>query len=199
MERVSDSISELVYGRFRCQIICNGTVEVYRRTCCCEPWIIDDIRLPELVRDLEDIIRKIPEIPRIPQPPNPPDPPPPIIQKTFFKDGTLDELTLNASHDLEAIRGLEKAELVNYINARPYLICRRYSCSSAKKVAQGEINPDGRFNICWRDFPTISRAFCHDEYAYVVKQKIFGITFTIYNGVAANKWFHQDDDVTLTS
>jgi hypothetical protein len=195
VERTSDSLSKLVYGQFRCQTICNGTVEVYQRTCCCRPWIIDDLRLPELIRDLEDIIRGIPEIPRIP---NLPDPPP-EIRRAFFKDGTLDELAINAPSDLSAIRRLEKVQLAEYINARPYLICRGYSCSSPKKVATGNINPDGRFNICWLDFSTIPRLFCHNEYAYIVKQKIFGITFTVYNGVAANKWYNQNDDVTLTS
>jgi hypothetical protein len=125
--------------------------------------------------------------------------PPPEIESAFFKDGTLDELAINAPSDLAAIRTLEKNQLAEYVNARPYLICRGYSCSSPKKVAAGNINPDGRFNICWLDFSTIKRPFCHDEYAYIVRQKIYGITFTIYNGVVANQWYDQSDDVTLTS
>ncbi|HEV2828805.1 MAG TPA: hypothetical protein VGW76_14500 [Pyrinomonadaceae bacterium] len=189
------SLPELIYWPYRCQTICNGTVEVYRRVCCCQPWIIDDPRLPELVRDLEEIVSVIPDLPPIP---NPPDPPP-YLEQIFLKDGTLDEMAVNANRDLSAIRVLPKRELTEYINARQYLLCRRYSCSVPRLVGHGVINPDGRFNICWRDFPRLLRPFCHEEYAYIVKQTIFGLTFTVYNGVAANIWFRQNDDATLTS
>lgn len=191
------SISELLYFPFRCQVICSGTVEVYRRTCCCRPWIFDDIRLPELVRDLEHIIRGIPDDIPIPRDPNPPDPPY-EIERAFFKDGSLDELAVNARRDLETVRRLPRAELADYINARPYLLCRR-SCGTPKKVGQGTINPDGKFNICWIDRPRPLIGFCHDEYAYIVKQRFGFFTITIYNGVAANIWFHSGDEPTLTS
>lgn len=194
-QRIPDSLSELIFGWYRCKKVCSGTVEVYRRTCCCRPWIIDDVRLPDLILDLEEIVRKLPDIPRIPDLPDPP----PEVRDAFLKDGTLDELTINAPRDLQAIKSLKRAELAEYINARPYLICRRYSCSTPKKVGQGFINPDGRFNICWVDLPSIRFINCHDEYAYIVKQRKNGITYTIYNGVATNKWYHLNDDVTLTS
>ena len=195
LERVSPSLSELIYGPVRCQPICIGTVEVYRRVCCCQPWIIDDLRLPDLIHHLEDVIRVIPDLP---VDPNPPDPPP-EIEKAFFKDGTLNELAINAPNDLAAIRALPKAEIAGYINARPYLICRGYSCSRPVRVATGYINPNGRFNICWSGFPTILRPFCHEEFAYIVKQKISGITYTIYNGIAANQWYERNEDVVLSS
>lgn len=190
------SISELLYYPFRCETICNGTVEVYRRRCCCRPWIFDDIRLPDLVLELEDIIRRIPDDIPFPPEPNPPDPSP--IELAFFKDGSLDELSVNARHDLDAIKRLPKAEIAEYINVRPYLLCRR-SCSSPVKVGEGKINPDGRFNICWWDRPRPIIGFCHDEYAYIVKQSFGFFTITIYNGVAANIWFDYDDEPTLTS
>src|SRR5262249_23644267 len=120
------SLPELIYWPFRCRVICNGVVEVYRRTCCCQPWIINDSRIPELIRDLEHIIRGFPKVPPIPHP-APPDPPP-FAETLFFKEGALDEMALNAYHDLAAIRALPATEVVNYINARPYLLCRRYSC-----------------------------------------------------------------------
>ncbi|MGI8642067.1 MAG: hypothetical protein ACR2MG_19220 [Pyrinomonadaceae bacterium] len=190
------SVSELIYFPFRCQTICNGVVEVYRRTCCCRPWIIDDFRIPELIRDLEDIIRVIPKIPPIPPDPNPPDPPF-FAEEIFFKDGSLDEMALNAHRDLNAVRELPRSEIASYINARPYLFCRR-SCGAPQRVGQGSINPDGRFNICWIDTRFISLR-CHDEYAYIVKQTIGGFTFTVYNGVAANIWYESGDEVTLSS
>jgi len=193
---LAESVSELIYFPYHCHTICNGVVEVYRRTCCCRPWIVDDFRIPELIRDLEIIIRGIPENPPIPTDPNPPDPPI-FAEGIFFKDGSLDEMSLNARHDLNAIRKLPRTDIASYINARPYLYCRR-SCGKPKKVGQGSINPDGRFNICWIDGRVISRR-CHDEYAYVVKQTYRGFPYTIYNGVAANIWYEYGDEVTLTS
>ena len=189
------SLEELVALPFRCEIICNGVVEVYRRTCCCRPWVLDDPRVFEVIRNLEDVVRRIPKVPPIPNPPNPPR----DVQQFFFKDGALDEFTLNAQRDLTALRTLPKAELVEYVNARRYLFCGHFRCSTPVRVAQGNINPDGRFNICWIDFPRPLGLFCHEEYAYKVKQTIFGIPRTVYNGVAANIWFHRDDDARLTT
>jgi hypothetical protein len=39
--------------------MCNGTVDVYRRTCCCEPWIIDDPRIPDLLGELRAIAKRV--------------------------------------------------------------------------------------------------------------------------------------------
>lgn len=193
----STSVSELLLWPYQCAIVCKGTVEVYRRTCCCEPWIIDDPRWPELIRDLEDIVREIPEI-RWPPRPFPPDPEP-WIDLPFVKSGALDEFSLNASRDLMALRSLPKTEVVDYINARPYLLCRRYSCGTPVKVGEGRINPDGRFNVCWRDWPRLYLPHCHDAYAYVVKQIINGVEVVIYDGVAANQWHDVHDNPTLVS
>jgi hypothetical protein len=197
VERLSParSIDELIAWPFRCRTICRGTVEVYRRTCCCLPWIINDPRLPDLIKELEDIVRRLP---KFPPRPNPPDPPP-FVESLFIKEGSLDELAVHASRDLAALRVLPHAEAIGYINARPYLLCRHYSCGAPVRVGQGSIHPDGRFTICWLDIRRPSIGICHDEYAYIVRQTIFGIPFTIYNGLAANIWYDQGDDVTLTS
>jgi hypothetical protein len=179
----------------RCEPVCDGIVEVYRRTCCCRPWIIDDPRLPELIRDLTALI---PKLPPIKWPPIPEPDPPPFHALTFLKEGTLDETALNAQRDLDAIQRLPRAELAAYIQDRPYLWCRR-SCSAPVKVAQGSIRPDGKFQICWSEGLRLQRPFCHDEYAYVVRQAFNGQTITIYNGVMGNKWFHYDEDAELVS
>ena len=192
--RPQRSIDELIILPFPCQPICMGVVEVWRRTCCCRPWVIDDPRLFEVIRNLEDVVRRIPIIPKDP---NPPDPPPDVFN-FFFKDGSLDEFTLNAAQDLSALKKLSRTEVVEYVNARRYLFCP-VRCSKPVLVAKGNINPDGRFNICWFDFRRPVGPFCHEEYAYVVKQFIFGIPRTIYNGVAANIWFDREDDARLTS
>lgn len=180
----------------RCQVVCNGTVEVYRRTCCCRlDWLIEDPRLPRLIRELEELVQVTPPVIR-PWPPLP-DPPPDLAKLPFLKEGTLDEKTLNARQDLAAIRSLPPAEVAAYIRARRYLWwC---SCGHPKKVAQGPIQPNGTFNVCWFDFPRVITRRCYDQYAYVVKQTIHGVPVIIYNGLAAGAWFDQDDDPELTS
>jgi hypothetical protein len=198
------TIPEIIALPFRCETVCNGVVEVYRRRCCCTPWIIADPRLPGLIRDLDDLIRipeLIPEFPPGIVGPRPgPDPSPIDTQvPSFIRDGAMDEMRLNAAQDRAALRRLDPAKQIEYISARAWLRCRGESCGAASLVGTGNIMPDGRFNICWREFPILLRAGCHWEYAYVVKQTVGGITRVIYNGVAANTWFNGADNATLNS
>jgi len=187
----------------RCQVVCNGTVEVYRRTCCCHrEWLLADPRLPKLIRELEVLVRDLDQPVIGPWPPLP-DPPPEfslaqeVAKLPFLMEGALNQKTLNARQDLAAIRSLPAAEAAAYILARPYLwVC---SCGRPTKVAQGHIQPNGTFSICWWEFPRLLRALCHDEYAYVVKQVINGVPVTIYNGLAADIWFDRTDDAELTT
>ena len=201
--RVVRPVNELLALPFSCDIICNGKVEVYRRTCCGTDWIIDDPRIPELIRDLEEIIRVRPDFPPIPNPfPDPrpgPDPLPFVVEPQFVRDGTLDDFAINAGADLAAVRRLKGPAAIAYITARPYLRFRRWSCGAPSLVATGNINPDGRFNICWRDFIRTLRSGCKEEFAYVVKQTLGGVTRTIYNGVLVNQWFGAAENPTLTS
>ena len=196
------SIDQLIFWPFRCAPVCEGTVQVYRRVCCCVPWVIYDPRLKDLLRELEAIVHGLPE------PVPGPDPAPlqgvvssavPNAAAAFFKDGTLDEMTVRAAEDLTALRALPAEAVPAYVQARPYLFCRGYLCGTPVRVAQGELGPGGRFNICWRDFPIIVRPGCHVEYAYVVTQRFGPFTITIYNGIAANSWHAAGDDLTLTT
>jgi hypothetical protein len=217
---IASSAAELIAWPFRCQTICNGSVEVWRRTCCCDPWIIDDPRLPELFRDLEEIVAGLRHVPPwppdpptdIPLNPNPPDPAPDaalaeaiqvesayIEPAAIFKEGALDERALYATTDLEAMRALPRNQLAEYINARSYLRCWHRTCGTPTKVAAGTINWDGRFSICWIDWPRILPANCSEEYAYIVKQRFGWWELPVYNGVAANIWFSPGADATLTS
>lgn len=189
--RLADSIAAR-FPLYTCETVCVGTVEVYRRICCCQPWILDD-----LFDDLEDLLRPIPEFPIPPIPWPWPDPPDPWFELPVFKGGTLDQKLLNARRDLAMLRSLPPAEARAYIDARPYL--RRCTCGPASKVAQGFINPDGTFNICWFTYGTFLASNCHVEYAYVVKQQINGVTVTIYDGLAANQWFGANEDAELVS
>jgi hypothetical protein len=198
------SLPELIAWPFRCATICNGIVEVYRRTCCCEPWVVFDPRFDDLFRVLEEIPIPVPPLPDPPpvgpRPGPGPDPVPfaSAPMSPFLKEGALDELAVFAARDLAALKALSPAERPAYVNARPYLRCRGYSCGAPVKVAEGEIQPDGRFNICFLDLGFVPPR-CHHEYAYKVRQRFGPFWFTVYNGVAANIWFHRDDDARLTS
>lgn len=200
---VAKSLPELINFPFRCQTICNGTVDVYRRTCCCEPWIIEDPRFDDLFHELEDIVAGLSRVgPFPPNPPFPPDPnppDPPYFEPHFFKEGALDEKAVNATADLHALRSLPRERLADYVNARGYLRCWRYSCGAPKKIASGVINPDGRFSICWFEGPRIPPFPCQDEYAFVVRQKFGVFSLTVYNGIAANIWFSGSAEANLVT
>jgi hypothetical protein len=194
------SLNDLIAWPFRCASVCLGSVEVYRRTCCCWPIVYADPRIDDLIRDLERYVERLPKLP----PPKrvfPPPPPPPIdpLQTPFFKGGALNELALNATQDLHALRAMPREQAAHYINSRAYLFHRLCSCSSASKVASGTIQPDGSFNICWREALHLLLPNCYEQYAYVVKQTIGGSTTTIYDGLAAGAWYGAGDHPTLSS
>jgi hypothetical protein len=184
---------ESVLTKFSCKKICDGLVEVYRRTCCCYPWIIYDPRLPELIKELEELHR---DPPIVKWPPRPEPDPLPFEEIPLFKGGALDKKVANAGRDLKALRTLPPSELPAYINARTYLFC---NCNTPVKVADGFINPDGEFNICWWEWARIMRINCHDEYAFKIKQNIGDFTVTIYDGVAAGQWFRYGEHADLVS
>lgn len=194
--RLRPSISDIIAWPVRCWPVCLGTVEVYRRTCCCWPIVVfDDPRIPDLIRDLEIIVRKLPRPPKGPIPPPPPDP----FATPIFKGGALNEMALHAAADLQALRSLQGDQAVQYVNSRLYLLRHICSCSRPVKVATGSILADGTFNICWIEGFRPLLANCHDEYAYVVKQTIGGTTKTIYDGVTAGAWYHAGDHPVLTT
>ncbi len=176
----------------RCRPVCDGVVEVYRRTCCCPPIYYLDPRI-EVLKDRLRQIRV--EVPRFRKPIPEPDPSP--IEQAIVSNGTIDQLEFNAGVDLEAISILPPAEQIPYINARPYLFHYFCHCGPAQKVGQGYLRPDGTFRICF--FDTRPRFFCWNTYAFVIKQVINGVVVTIYNGVASNSWFSAISDVDLVT
>lgn len=177
---------------FRCAAVCEGIVEVYQRLCCWEPIVIFDPRIPEIIDILDDLPQPIPD-----PFPNPPGPPP-FESIPVFAGGTIRTAALNARHDAATLRSLAPAEQAAFIEARPYLR-HLLSCGTATKVGQGFLQPGGTFQVCWSQFPFLTRANCHFEVAYVVKQLINGVTVTIYDGRAAGQWFALEEEPTLTS
>lgn len=191
----SPSIADILAWPVRCAPVCLGTVEVYRRTCCCVPLVIDDIRIVDLIRELEVIVGGLPK----PKFPFPPPPPPDPFATPFFKGGGLNEMALNAPADLRALRSLPGDQAAQYVNSRIYLLRHICTCSRPTRVATGSILGDGTFNVCWIEALRLQPHNCHDEYAYVVKQTIGGATTTIYDGVAAGAWYHAGDHPQLTT
>ncbi len=201
IERLSPSLNDLIYWPYRCYPVCLGTVEVYRRTCCCWPIVIDDPRIPDLIRDLEIYVERLPKFPK-PKPGFPPPPPPPVgdpLRTPFFKGGAMNELAINATNDLQMLRTLPSDQIAQYIQSRAYLLHRLCSCGQASKVATGTIQPDGTFNICWLEPWRLLLVNCYEQYAYVVKQTIGNTTTTIYNGLTAGAWFSAGETPVLTT
>jgi len=207
---VSDSIIAFPRPPFFpvCTRVCDGLVLVYRRTCCCEPWIIEDPRLHDLIDKLRQIVQQRPPIKWPPGPdPGPifnphvgpgPDPSP-IDQLPFFTGATLDEASLNVEQDLHHLQNLSGPEVADYITERAYLRPFWCHCGAAQLVGEGPIHPDGTFRVCWREPLIRLRPWCHDEYAFVVKQFVNGQTITIYDGLAANHWVDTPTGNSLTS
>ena len=188
---------------WRCGTVCQGLVEVYRRTCCCRP--------PYFPPKLPPLWPKQPPIP-IPDPPDPwrpwpgpvpipppgpgPDPAPYHALDRVATSGALDVRKLNAERDELALSALSGAELGEYVRLRPYLWC---TCGAGSKVAEGLVADDGSFSICWRSWPIFQVPGCRTEYAYRVSQSINGSNVTIYDGVAAGQWFDAGQTPVLTS
>lgn len=196
-------IDSLVIPRFRCAPICDGVVEVYRRTCCCRPPIFEPPVLDPTWPDWP-----IPDPwpwpwpDPIPDPfpgplPGPgPDPVPFDVTESVLTGGAIDVRKINVPRDRVALATLQGLERHEYLVARPYLWC---TCSAPVKVGQGFVGEDGAIHVCWREPLRFLGTRCHDEFAFVVKQNIGGTTVTIYDGVAAGQWFESDDDIHLTT
>ncbi len=192
----------IIFPPFRCSAICEGVVEVYRRTCCCRPPVFEPPVFEPPV--FEPPVRIPPDFPPIPDPfpgpfpqPGPgPDPVPFDVLDTLVTQGALD-VTRDEARDRQILARLDGPGRRDFLIARPYLWC---TCGHGTRVAQGFVGEDGRIHVCWREPLRLVTVNCRDLYSFVVKQNIGGSTVTIYNGPAAGQWFDAgDDDVDLTS
>lgn len=186
----------------RCTRVCDGLVIAYRRRCCCQPLVVDDPRLDDLLDELDDLVVPWPPIPWPPEPDPPvgprPGPGPDPAPLGLFRGGTLDAAALYARRDAYAIRSLPAAERPRYVLDRPYLRPYWCHCSAPVQAGQASLRPDGTFRICWWGTPFPSHG-CHDEVAFVVRQSVNGSTITVYDGLAANEWFDLGDEIVLTT
>lgn len=197
--RVARVIDDFTLVPFRpCKPVCEGIVEVYERICCCNPVVIEPF-IPDLIDRLRDKLRPIPKpkLPPIPDPRPGPDPVP-FREAGIFVGGTLDPAIENAATDIAFLEAAKPAEARDYVLARPWLVRMICSCSDHQFRGSTLIGPGGEFSLCFPSFPFL-RVNCHREYAFRVRQVINGTDTVIYDGLAADTWFDEGEDVTLTT
>lgn len=187
------------YPFLRCQPICFGRVEVYKRICCCRPPIVfDPGDLPiEVNPDFPFPTPEDPFGPIGPIGPRPgPDPAPFALRNLVLTEGAIDEAKIGRLQARAFPKATTAERLRDFVQLYPFFWCQ---CSTPKLVGTGFVQNNGVFSVCWKEPPTFLLPECHEEFAYIVKQPHGGSFVTIYNGVAANQWFHAGDAPTLTS
>jgi hypothetical protein len=181
----------------RCSPICFGTIEVYRRVCCCEPPVIIDPPFDFPIDIVPDFPPPPPGDPWGPIGPRPgPDPAPFELQQLVLTSGALDERKVQLMRAKALLPALSGERRRDFVIRQPFLWCH---CGLPQKVAEGFVQDGGTFSSCWREPIRLLLPRCREEFAYVVKQPIGGSLVTIYDGVAANQWFGAADQPTLTS
>jgi hypothetical protein len=183
------------YPFLHCSPICFGTVEVYRRICCCYPPIIIDP--DDLPIEINPDFPFPPEDPFGPIGPRPgPDLAPFELQHLVLTGGAIDEGKIARLQARALPKNLSADLRREFFLRYPFFWCH---CGPPQQVGQGFVQDGGSFSVCWKEPLTIHLPHCHEEFAYVVKQPIGGGFVTIYNGLAANQWFQASDQPTLTS
>jgi hypothetical protein len=146
-----------------CNPVCNGKVEVFLRTCCCEPLVIDP---PVIIRDLCEIIdcrfpwppEPWPPWPWPPDGPEPPGPPPPftLSAQRLGSEGNP-RYCSDAVPDLEqaVVRALQRAATVEgapaadkVLEAAQHLLALQRLRTREAQVRYIESIPELRFRFC---------------------------------------------------
>ena len=185
---------------FRCSPVCHGKVEVYLRTCCCYPIVIDP---PIIIRDLCEII----DCP-VPPWPIPPRIPPLRLREEILadtekallkarqrRDGSEDRIVEAARHLTALMDADSVGEQKRYIEAYPALLHRFCQCST-RKVGETFLQPGGDFNHCFVRWPLFTPN-CNYKVAYRVSQIQDGQWVTIYDGLAKNAFFGLNESAEL--
>lgn len=212
MLTASDLISGVRRLFRQCQPVCNGKVEVFLRTCCCP--VLRPIDPVVVIKDLCRIIH-CEEIqwPRKPWP----DPGPLRIRRldeamepayelkvatlralkraTAAEDAASPVEVLKAARHLYALQQLTPERQVEYIQLHAELLYCCCTCSTSK-VAEGYIQQDGKFDICFHAASWL-RLGCSQRVQYRVSQIQEGGWVVIYDGVATGESFPLDDEAVL--
>jgi hypothetical protein len=189
-----------------CRSLCNGVVEIYEQTCCYALPEIDDTfddRIP-----WEVVCEKL-------GPYCPGFPPDMGLERFPLDRSSLRKIKLTQAlidpakvvppsarliRDVRVLKELSRAEAIEYIKARPYLISMLANCTS-RKVGEAILGPDGSFTFCyWRmNLPIVSGTTCTVTYAYKVKQWQENQWVYVYDGIASHEYFSSDEIADLTT
>ncbi len=208
----SPELESAIRPFFRCSPVCQGKVEVFIRTCCCHP--IGPIDPPIVIRDLCEIIDceevrwPRPPIPdpgplRIPRPGPGPDPAPDLklatvraIKRSSAREGAPSAIeVVRAARHLHVLRQLSLDQQVEYLKLHPDLLFPHCLCSTTK-VAEGFIQEDGHFDVCFLDGIWLPLG-CTRRVLYRVSQIQEGGWVVIYDGPARGETFALDEEAVL--
>ena len=181
----------------RCKPICDGLVEIYERICCCTPIVTPPI-LTTLRARLREMIHQKPKPKFPPVPPVLDQGPMPAEAAALFVSGALVEDRVEAEADLAFLDSADFAEARAFVLERPRFWHHFCTCGTVAYKGATLIGPGGNFSHCYKS-QIFLPGHCHREYAFRVRQVINGQSVVIYDGVAANQWFDDDDDITLNS
>ncbi|HSQ14646.1 MAG TPA: hypothetical protein VLM90_16590, partial [Candidatus Deferrimicrobium sp.] len=164
VRKVTGSRAIVRWPWHRCSPLCFGTVEVYRRICCCEPPVIFDPPfdwgdLPiEVNPDFPPIPPEDPIGPIGPRPE--PNPAPFELQNLIVTGGAVDQRKVQLLRAKAQLPKLSGSLRQDFIVRHPFLWCH---CGVTQKVAQGFIQDGGNFSVCWSEPPRILLPHCHEE------------------------------------
>lgn len=200
--RPEDFTTTVIRWPWRCLPLCEGVVEIFERVCCCR-----DIRLPDLIDKLRDILKEVPIAIDWPRPPIPDPGPlarlrrpmPPVNRATRLPE-TPSLPPQRLFEDYQALLAIRPQEVESFVKARPYLWGHVCSCT-VRKVGETPIRPGGEFDFCYRRPRrlTLVGERCSTNFAFRVRQQIGGAWTTIYDGVAGADYFAQGEEAHLQS
>jgi hypothetical protein len=208
---INPEISELRI----CAPICNAVVEIYQKTCCCDPRIIIDECIPCKIFEWLEEIPPIPDpgpifdIPPKPEPipkPGPgPDPAPfKLLSKSLkqtlavSKELPLGNIPERLISDAVVMSRLAPEKQLEYIDEHYYLKPLFCSCSS-KKIGETTVNESGEFSFCFPHIPRIHLKICTTTYYYKVKQFQGNKWVYIYDGSTVNEYFKADEEAAIST
>ncbi|MGD0829892.1 MAG: hypothetical protein ABR907_03035 [Terracidiphilus sp.] len=183
----------------RCVPICNGVVEVWESTCCCFPFLIEDV--PVLISKIQEVLAQNPLM----------FPPPPRQEATASRalKASVDKAiaagkadlrylpSAQLSQDLQVLQSSSAADAATYFQNHPYLWPIWCHCSTAK-LAETPLNADGSFQYCYNQY-LYPWPFCSHSFFYKVKQFVGGSWVYIYDGSAAHQYFSADEVANLST
>lgn len=183
----------------RCVPICNGVVEIWESTCCCFPFLLEDV--PILISKIQEVLAQNPLM--FPTPPRQEAPASRSLRASVDKAIAAGKADLRylpntqLSQDLQVLQSSSASDAVTYFQNHPYLWPIWCNCSTAQ-LGETPLNPDGSFQYCYNQY-LYFWPICGRSFFYKVKQLVGGAWQYIYDGSAANQYFSADETANLST